>query len=212
VVHRVASPHVAGSGPPKTSLLGPAGLAGGAESPACTGKGRQALVPAVGAPDPDESVQGIAAIHELLDHPLGDGPQNSKGVLKLLFIHAEEGFPVILEESIEGIFRKTPRSIRHDRMSGGRVMGGGVSGEVHTGGRLSHEVQHSDPEFSSLSSPLTATIGAEQIPDLLPPGIQCGQGVQFHVPGDSRNSILISSQRDFSITYIINTRINNTYT
>ena len=72
-------------------------------------------------------------------------------MLELLFIHAEEGLPVILEEPVEGAFRETPRAIRHDRMSGGRVIGGGESGEVHTGGCFLHEVQHSVPGSSSLS-------------------------------------------------------------
>ena len=115
---------------PYGPFLGPPGLAGGTEG-ALTGKCQQPLVAAVRAPDPGKSAQGITAIHELLDHSLRDRPQSPEAVLEILFIHAEEGFPVILEESIEGIFRKTPRSIRHDRMSGGRVMGGGVSGEVH---------------------------------------------------------------------------------
>ena len=118
-------------GEPEGPLFCPPGLTGGTETSGLAGKRQQPLVAAFRAPNAGKTIPGITAIQELFDHPFGDKPQSPEGVLKLLFVHTQEGFPVILEESIEGIFRKTPRSIRHDRMSGGRVMGGGVSGEVH---------------------------------------------------------------------------------
>ncbi len=69
--------------------------------------------------DPGKSAHRVAAIRELLDYPLSDRPKSPEGVLELFLVHTEKGLPVILEESIKGAFRETPRLIGHVRLSGG---------------------------------------------------------------------------------------------
>ena len=92
---------------PDGPLLSPAGLAAGTQPPAFTREGQQPLVAAFGAPDPGESVHGVAAIKELPDCSFRDRPKGTEGMLKLFLVHTEKGLPVILEKSVEGAVRET---------------------------------------------------------------------------------------------------------
>jgi hypothetical protein len=59
-------------------------------------------MPAVGAPDPGESVHGIAAIQIPGYYLLNDRSECAQLMLELILVGGQKDVPVILEQSVEG--------------------------------------------------------------------------------------------------------------